>query len=549
MQTKKQDKSFVVQAAILAAAGIIVRVIGLVYSIPLTAIIGDLGNGYYSSAYNIYSIILLICSYSIPMAISKLISAKNALGEYRTAHRVLQCAFCYVIVVGGIASILTYVLAPQIVDVEGAVLALQILAPTIFFSGILSVCRGFFQSQNTMVPTAISQLMEQVINACVSVGAAWMLSRPYVGAADGTLLPMYGAAGGAVGTGAGVVASLIFMLVLYKRNRRNYVKKLERDENPRTASYGEVIKMILLIVTPVILSTCIYNISTVVDMKVYYGSMEWKGIEGSEAASLYGIFSRKYMVLINVPVALASAMSSAVVPGISAAYEQGKRQSANAKITEALRVTMLVSIPTAVGMSILAKPIMDLLFPGSLPIASNLLRVGGISIVFYGISTVTNGALQGIGMVTIPMKNAAAALLIHLGLLIPLLYLTDSGLYAILAATVLYSLVVCILNQRALRKILNFKQRYGNLYLLPAVSAVIMGVFTWIGYEGTTRLLKPVFTSAGIRNLAGICVSVILSVVVYFICIVKLGGYTEEMLRKMPGGRLLAKTAKLLRLC
>ncbi|MBP5299641.1 MAG: oligosaccharide flippase family protein, partial [Lachnospiraceae bacterium] len=143
MSGKKQGNNFIVQAGILAAAGIVSRIIGLLYRSPLASIIGDEGNGYYGAAYYWYTIILLVASYSIPSAISKVISQKLALKEYRNAHRVFKCAFVYVIVVGGIAATLCAVFAPKIVDGEAAAKVLRVFAPTIFFSGILGVLRGY----------------------------------------------------------------------------------------------------------------------------------------------------------------------------------------------------------------------------------------------------------------------------------------------------------------------------------------------------------------------------------------------------------------------
>ena len=147
-----KSKSIVKQASILALAGILVRIIGVLYRSPLTALIGDEGNGYYSTAYNIYAMVLLISSYSIPTAISKLISEKLALHQYNNARKIFKCALIYITVVGGSAAILTFILAPWIVT-ENAVFALRILCPTIFLSGLVGVLRGYFQAYSTTVYT------------------------------------------------------------------------------------------------------------------------------------------------------------------------------------------------------------------------------------------------------------------------------------------------------------------------------------------------------------------------------------------------------------
>ena len=170
----KKNDGFIMQAGILAMAGIICRIIGILYRSPLAAVIGDEGNGYYGSAFNIYTIILLISSYSIPSAISKVIAGKLALKEYRNAQRIFHCAFIYVIVVGGAASLFAFIAAgiPGLLVEENAADVLRIFAPTIFFSGLLGVLRGYFQAHKTMVQTSISQILEQIINAVISILAA-----------------------------------------------------------------------------------------------------------------------------------------------------------------------------------------------------------------------------------------------------------------------------------------------------------------------------------------------------------------------------------------
>ena len=177
MPNNKKKDGFIMQAGILAIAGIIVRIIGLLYNTPLVAIIGDEGNGYYNSAYYAYSIVLLISSYSIPSAVSKVIAQRLATKEYRNAHRIFLCAFLYVLVVGGIASLFVFFGAGFMVKMESAVLPLKILAPTIFFSGILGVLRGYFQAHESMMQTSVSQILEQISNAAVSIGVAYLLIK------------------------------------------------------------------------------------------------------------------------------------------------------------------------------------------------------------------------------------------------------------------------------------------------------------------------------------------------------------------------------------
>ena len=363
MEDPKKKSTFVFQAGILAAAGMLVKVIGLIYRSPLLSIIGIEGSGYYNAAINIYTIILLISSYSIPSAISKVIAQRLAFKEYRNAQRVFVCALLYVLVVGGAASILTFVGAPFLVEKNpNAVLALRVLSPTIFFSGFLGVLRGFFQAHGSMVHTSISQILEQIINAAVSILAAKLLIG-LVMEGDTTRRAIYGSAGSALGTGAGVVIGLLFMLGMYRLNGGMIRRRVERDKTWHEESYKEIFKVIFTIVTPFILSTFIYNCTTVVNMYIYLYVMDYKKMDPILSSNHYGIFSGLAVAVVNIPIAIASSMSSAIMPGVAASYAKGTVAQTRKQITRAIQMTMLIAIPAAVGIAVLPRPIMQFIFP------------------------------------------------------------------------------------------------------------------------------------------------------------------------------------------
>lgn len=538
MSQKSTKNNFVMQAGILAAAGIISRIIGILYRSPLAAIIGDEGNGYYSSAYNIYTIILLVSSYSIPSAISKVISQRLALKEYKNAHKIFQCALVYVLVVGGIASLFAYFAAPILVQ-KNAVIVLRVFAPTIFFSGILGVLRGYFQAHKSMLQTSVSQIAEQILNAIISLTAAHLLIQMVV-EQDETTKAVYGAMGSAMGTGAGVVIALLFMYWVYSINKKTIHKQIKRDRTIETLSNEQIFQIIIFMVTPVILSTFIYNSNTSINQKIFeeiYGTI--KGVSEKEIATMYGIFAGKAVVLANIPIAIASAMSSAIIPTVSGTYARGEKQATNEKISEAIHTTMLISIPAAVGLFSLAAPVVTLLFPKqreSIELAASLLRVMTCSIIFYGVSTLTNGVLQGIGKVNKPVINAAAALVIQTVLLVPLLLYTDLGLYALAAAMIIYSFFMCLLNGISLRKCLGYKQRYIKSFLLPFLAAAVMGVAAYYIYKGLYYLIKI--------NTVCLFAAIGLGAIIYFVAAIKIGAITEPELRRFPKGGLLVSVAK-----
>lgn len=536
-QQKKKD-SFVLQAGILAAAGIIVRIIGLLYRSPLTSIIGLEGNGYYSSAINMYTIILLVSSYSIPSAISKVIAQRLAYKEYRNAQRVFQCALIYVVIVGAAASLFAFFGASFLVDVENAVPVLRVFAPTIFFSGLLGVLRGYFQAHGTMMHTSISQILEQILNAGVSMLAAYLLIGLVENEGE-TTKAIYGASGSALGTGAGVLVALLFMFGMYRLNKDVIAKRVKRDRTPVQESYKDIFKVIITTVTPFILSTFIYNCSTVVNMKIYQNVMkEIEGMEESLIAIRYGIFATQAITIVNIPIAISSAMSSASIPGISGTFATHKVSQTRHKVGQATRMTMLIAIPASVGLFALSKPVVQFIYPQkeALDTAADLLRVLAVTVVLYSLSTLTNAVLQGIGKVNIPVINASISLVVQVVILIGLLFYTKLDLYALAGANIAYSFMMCILNHAAVKRYLRYREDVVKTYLKPGLAALCMGIVAFGIYQGVFYLIK--------LSRISLLIAIGFAVVVYFVLIMKLGVVNEDELRSFPKGMMLVHIAK-----
>ncbi|MCM1386690.1 MAG: polysaccharide biosynthesis protein [Bacillus sp. (in: Bacteria)] len=540
-QQKKKD-SFVLQAGILVAAGIIVKIIGLLYRSPLISIIGLEGNGYYNNAINMYTIILLVSSYSIPSAISKVIAQRLAYKEYRNAQRVFQCALIYVLVVGGIASLLTFFCAPFLTKIENAVPVLRVFAPTIFFSGLLGVLRGYFQAHGTMVHTSLSQILEQIFNAAVSMIAAYLLKDMVSGEGE-TIQAIYGASGSALGTGAGVLIALLFMFGMYRLNKDVIKKRVKRDRTPIQESYGDIFKVIITTVTPFILSTFIYNCSTAVNMYIHQHIMiDIRGVDEALVAIQYGIFGTQAITIINIPIAIASSMSSASIPSISATFATHKEDETRHKVRQATQMTMILAIPCAVGLCVLSKPIVQFIYPQkeALDMASALIRVLGITVILYGLSTLTNAVLQGIGKVNVPVIHAAVALAAQVGLLIALLLYTDLDLYALAIANIVYSLIMCILNHSAVKRYLGYREDVMKTFVKPGIAAACMGAVAFGIYQG-------LFYFVPISRIV-LLVAIAIAASVYFILIIKLGVVNEAELKAFPKGHIFVAVAKKLHL-
>lgn len=533
------------QASFLMAAGLICRVIGLLYRSPLREIIGETGAGYYTFANEWYSILLLISAYSIPSAVSKVMAERLALKRYKDAQRVFYAALGYALVVGGIAAIVCYAAAPMLLsNTPGAVLALRVLAPTILLSAILGVFRGFFQAHNTMKPTAVSQIGEQIVHAVVSIGAAYGFIQLASGAGE---VSSYGAAGGTLGTGAGVLFALFFMMLVYMRNRSRVSRNLQSDTNTRVESYGEVIKVILLMVTPVIFSTCVYNVSGVIDQTIYNSMSAWQGLTAEEASIAYGAYGYNCKPIINIPVALGSATATAIIPAVASHFALGERKEAISRIDECIKFTMFIAIPAAVGLAVLSCPVIHLLYPSADFFESGkFLSMSAVSVVFYCLSSVTNGVLQGLGKPKLPVVHAAAALVVNV-IVLALLMWMHVGVEAVIIATVLYSVVVCILNAVSIRRILGYRTDVKTCYVQPIISALVMavvvGAIYWIPYVIAPQVISRYMISA-VLTVAAVAAGVL----VYLIMYLQISKMPVEEIRKLPMGTKIVRVVKLLHL-
>lgn len=551
MSKKENQNNFIIQAGILAAAGIISRIIGLLYRGPLHSVIGDLGLGYYSSAYNYYTIILLISSYSIPSAISKVIAQKLAVKEYRNAHRIFLCSMAYVLVVGGAASLFLFFGAGLFVS-GAAIPVLRTLAPTIFVYGILGVLRGYFQAHRSMVQTSVSQILEQIANAVVTIGAAYLLIQGFMGTmeepadeAGRVARATYGAVGSAMGTGAGVLVALLFMAGVYALNRKLIHRRIVHDRHTRVNSYGEILKMITSVVTPFIIGTAVYNLSSTVNNTLYTSILpKIRELDTVKIYADWGIFSGQAVTISNIPIAFASAMTSAMIPSIAQLIASNDERGAREKIGMAVKSTMIISIPCAVGLFVLAKPVISLLFfsisAESLDYSAKLLMVLSLSVVFYALSTVSNSILQGLGKVNTPIINAGIALVIQTLAAVVLLFFTNLDLYSIAIVNSIYSGAICLLNQYSVRKAIGYRQEMVKTFLLPALASVFMGAAAWAVYEGMYLLTSSMKIS--------VIPAIIVAVLVYFAMLILLRGVTEQELLGFPKGHLLVKAAKKCRL-
>jgi len=519
------------QGAILGAASILVRIIGLIYRVPLNNILGEKGVAYYGAAYDVYSILLLLSSYSIPLAVSKIYAIFFSLG--------LGLAAFLITFLG--ADLFAKMYYPEVA------LALRVLSPALIIMSVLGVLRGFFQGLGTMVPTALSNIFEQIVNAVVSIVAATVLFKSAASAAQAqaggfNMAEARGAAGGTLGTVMGALTALLFMGWLLLSSRKHINRRADRDRTAEVATVSSILKVLVLTIIPVIVSTTIYNVSSLLDGVVFVKLMGVRGFNSDDVAVLHGMYTGQYRLLVNVPIALASALASSLIPSVVASMAQKKRGQVIRKVDSAIKLTMLIAFPCTVGIGVLAKPIISLLFrSGTDPDkVALMLMIGCISIALYSLSTITNSILQGIDRMSVPVKHSAIALVAHLAFLAILLMITRFNIFCVVIADMLFALIVCILNHRSLKKYINYRQEVRKTFVLPAVCSVIMGILAFLTYRVVFSLIHS--------NLISVAAAFVIAVIVYAVLLLLLRVIDEEELEMIPRGAAIASIAKRLHL-
>lgn len=560
MTKKKVNNNFLIQGSILAFAGIMVRIIGLVYRIPLNNILGREGIGYYSTAYDIYSILLLLSSQSMPLAVSKLVSARLAKKENRNAYKMFQGALIYALVIGVFFGALTFfgadVLA-RLYETPKCARALQVLAPTLTIVSVIGVFRGYFQGMGQMGPTAISQVLEQIVNAIVSVVAAYQLYAygleiKAVSEKDSlTNAASYSAAGGTLGTLLGAFTALLVLLYIFVQMRKDIKEEIRQDKVSEKESFFTVSKLLVFTITPVLLSTTIYQIGNLIDNAIY-GKIMVNLFHYTDVvkSAIWGVYSGTYKTLTTMPIAIASAISLSIVPAIVGSFAEKNINMVKRKIDMAIRFTMIISIPCGMGLSVLGGPINVLLFPNLSyqEMSCKIMYLSIFTVVTFSLSTITNSILQGIDRLNVPIFNSGISLIAHLIILPVLLIVLKLNIYGVAIGDFLFSFMICILNARSIKKYIGYRQEVTNTFIKPLFSSIVMGIISYGIYFLLHKLLRSAGIGIIISNDISVVIAIAIAIMIYFVTLIKIQGINEEDLRSFPKGNMIVKVCRKLHL-
>ena len=377
-----------------------------------------------------------------------------------------------------------------------------------------------------MLQTSVSQILEQIANAVVSILAAYLLMRTVMNA-DPTHKAIRGAMGSALGTGSGVLVALIFMTLVYFRYRGMFMERVHGDTEHEEEPFGPLMVETILVITPFILSSFIMNLTTSLNQTIFIKIMiQYKHWEEALTTTLYGLFSN------------ATAVAAAILPNISTSFAQGDLEETKKRSINAIRMTLVIAVPCAVGLLALARPVTMLLFPqwDTLDVAAILLAELSITVIFYSVGTIMNAILQSIGRIHMPLVSAGIALLVQTLLLFALMLYTDMGGHALAICSLLYSFMIFMIDSHFICKYLDMKIPFGKVYAKPIAAAVVMGIATALVYSLVNRLLMAAADRVYFNNLIASVAAIAVAIIVYFAVLIKIGGLTREDLLQVPKG-------------
>ncbi len=544
METNKKT-TFVKGAAILTVAGLVCKVIGVVIRIFAVRIISEDGMYFYEKVFPTYSWLLIIASSGIPTAISRMVAERAAVGNYDGAKRVFRRSLLLLTLIGVVTSAFMFFGAGWIGSVllqakSGIEYSLMALAPALLFVSVICAFRGYLQGLQRMTGTSVSQLAEQVFKFVFGLLLAWFLSRRYQ---DTEYRYAAGAAGLLLGVTISEVLALLVMIAFYLRTRKEYTALIE-DPNP----HERVIWKMLVIAIPITLGASILPIANMLDSSMIEQLLLKAGFTPEKAELSYTSLCTYVRSIINLPATLTVGISMSIVPAISAARIRRDQAGLRNLSLLSLKIAMAIGIPCAVGLSILAGPIIRFLymrgdpkFFDALSIAEPLMHVAAFTVVFISLVQTATGALQGAGKHWLPMIFLLIGGVTKVVVNVIFIPMQNVNIFGAVYSNLACFGVAGILDTIALLVVTKAKLNVLDTFLKPILASALMGGAAW----GVQKLLSGLSAFQGsVMSRVATLLAILVAVVVYAVLTLLFAMFTKEELTYIPGGRKLARFAR-----
>lgn len=526
---KQKGASFMKNVLILMFAQISVKLLGLIYRLVITNAegFGNTGLGYYSTGYQIYSLLLALSSIGIPSVVSKMVSERIAIGDNKGAQRIFKISMTFFVSLGLVFSLLLFFAAEPIAtlvfNVPDVKYVMQVLAPAIVFVAASAVFRGYFAGQNDMKPTSASQILEQFFNCVLSITFVYALigKEPYIMAAGGNL-----------SSTLAIIITFMYLILYYKGKKIRVSKKQISPERNKTN--GQLLKAILAMSIPITISSVISVVNPIIDsstvsrcIQTAFASIITGGKEALEAyaMNMTGILA-KMDTLVGLPVAINVAFSTALTPAIAAAIAKKDYKTASKRLSFSLFSSLIIVLPCAAGFIALAQPILNLIYPTASD-GANILMLYSISMIFIALSQTINGGLYGLNKTKTPAIALAVGALIKFILNIVLISNPNMGIIGAGISSIVCQVVAFTICFTSLRKSIRLNLKLKNNIVKPIIAAVTMGVFVYFINAGLSKVING--------NIATI-ISILCGALIYVAMILLTKSLKKEDILMIPFG-------------
>ena len=532
---KQKRQTFMQGAMILVAGTLIAKLISAAFKIPLQHLIGNTCMGIFNSAYQYYTVMFVVATAGVPVALSKLISEASALGRGREVKRIIRLAAAVFLTFGALCALTLYGAAGWIASASSNPLALpaiRAIAPAVFFVSVVAVVRGYFQGLSNMTPTALSQIVEAA--GKVVLGLLFASRAAAAGLDDAAT-----AACAILGVTAGEALAALALLGYAGANRTRPVLL-----NDACRSGRELTRALLLTVVPVTLTSSVTSVTTLVDTAMLVGRLQETGYTLLEANALYGVYTGQAFTMFNFPQTLITALATAVLPALAGAYAQQNHTLAARNMGSAMRIAMLIALPACVGYFVLSYPIIDLLFADDAIFQKNpmlnpalggaLLRILALAIPCVALVGLSNAILQAIGQVRVPVLTMLLGGVCKIVCNYTLVGRPEINIYGAPVGTIACYTLIAALNLLWLRRYIRLPG-VEKLFVRPFAASLGMGAAAVITYRLLARML------GGAAVLAAIAVAC----VVYLALLLALSALEREDILLLPGGKKLVRLLRM----
>lgn len=528
---KSKEQNYLHGAAILTAGVVIMKILGFIYKVPLGNMIGDDGYALFLSAYNVYNVFLTLATAGLPVALSRMISEAHTKGNHLQARKTFSVAWWTFFVLGAVSTLVMILfpgwLAGDVLnnpDTEASIVA---LAPAVLLVCLTSAYRGFCQGYENMIPTTIGQVLEVLIKVIVGLALAWYL-------VNAGYNKSISAAGAVFGVTAGSLAVLLYMIIYKKRNYKQEVV----SEYETTESSGEIFKNLIRIGVPIALGASVLSVINVLDSGLCMARLQkGAGYTYEQAKVLYGVYG-KAQTLYNLPAAFITPLTISIVPAIAAQIVSKNDTMASRISEDSLRISVAVAMPMAVGLAVLSKPIMQVIYPTANEAGGLLLCLLGIASFPVCFALMSNAVLQASGNEKYPVYSIIIGGIVKIAVNYVLVGMGDINIYGAPIGTLCCYITMCVMNMIFMFRKLEPNPKLSNIFVRPTLASLIMGAVAFAVYFGCMLILP---TDSRLYMLVGMCLAIGVAVIVYGVAVIKLRAITAEDMKLIPKGEKIAQ--------